>query len=400
MDQSVEESALNSAIRQFELAEANLAKLERLWSKIESIIPDGIVFGGSPEMEDYVRSYSHILEYLPSIEGKKPTTIPMDLDAIAQGRLDANDIGDIEPRIWIEKAISAPGRELREYRYNLDRSRRELVRKSLEETMLSIDADLRVLKASPDYSNEPGTPVESEEWTSLNNHVNALAMMLGKDLPQKSRWSDLKRHLRFGEANDLRDIIQYDWPDVKSNLTTLTFGEDDPLPVAVSDLSDLVKAKPSGPIATQLDWNGLSAENFERLIFSIVSGESSYENPEWLMHTNAPDRGRDISVFRVFADPLVGTIRNRVIIQCKHWLTKSVALSDISSLRDQMKLWEPPRVDVHVIATSGRFTSDAVSFVEQHNQSDTGLRIEMWPESHLERILATRPELIATYHLR
>jgi hypothetical protein len=65
-----------------------------------------------------------------------------------------------------------------------------------------------------------------------------------------------------------------------------------------------------------------------------------------------------------------------------------------------MKLWEPPRVDVHVIAPSGRFTADAVTLVEKHNQSDSALRIEMWPESHLERVLANRPAMIAEFGLR
>lgn len=37
---------------------------------------------------------------------------------------------------------------------------------------------------------------------------------------------------------------------------------------------------------------------------------------------------------------------------------------------------------------------------ERHNQSDTGLRFEMWPESHLERLLAMRPDLIDEFGLR
>ena len=44
-----------------------------------------------------------------------------------------------------------------------------------------------------------------------------------------------------------------------------------------------------------------------------------------------------------------------------------------------------------LFATSGRFTSDTVAIVEKQNQSDSALRIEMWPESHLERLLAGRP---------
>jgi hypothetical protein len=118
------------------------------------------------------------------------------------------------------------------------------------------------------------------------------------------------------------------------------------------------------------------------------------------MKTNAPDRGRDLSAYRVYADPLAGTLRQRVIIQCKHWQSKSVAPSDIATLKEQMKLWEPPRVDIHVIVTSGRFTSDAVAVVEKHNQSDSALRVEMWPDSHLELLLANRPAIIAEFGLR
>jgi hypothetical protein len=118
------------------------------------------------------------------------------------------------------------------------------------------------------------------------------------------------------------------------------------------------------------------------------------------MRTTAPDRGRDLSVTRVVNDPLGGVIRSRVIIQCRHWASRSVAASDVAELKEQMAHWEPPRVDVLVIATTGRFTSDAVSLIEKHNNSDRALRIEMWPESHIERLLTEKPALIADYRLR
>ena len=282
----------------------------------------------------------------------------------------------------------------------LERARRQLIRETLEDTVSDINTDLHALQVSSDYTNEPDRPVEATEWTSLKDHINKLAMLLGKDLPERSRWGYLKRHLRFGESHDLRDIIDHDWPSVRSAISALMYGEDDPLPVTVADLADLVRSRPSGPVATKLAWDKLTPTDFERLIYDLTSSAAGYENPAWLMDTNAPDKGRDISAFRVFTDPLAGTIRHRVIIQCKHWLTKSVAVTDISTLRDQMTLWEPPRVDVHVIATTGRFTADAVSFVDAHNHSNTSLRIEMWPESHIEQLLAVRPALIATYHLR
>ena len=57
-------------------------------------------------------------------------------------------------------------------------------------------------------------------------------------------------------------------------------------------------------------------------------------------------------------------------------------------------------MDVLVIATSGRFTSDAVANIEKRNQEDSALRIEMWPESHLEWALAGRPDIVARYSLQ
>lgn len=95
-----------------------------------------------------------------------------------------------------------------------------------------------------------------------------------------------------------------------------------------------------------------------------------------------------------------GVLRRRVLIQCKHYLTKSITPTDVALLKEQIKLWEPPRIDVVVIATSGRFTADAVASIERHNQSDSALAIEMWPESHLESLLAKRPAIIAEFQLR
>jgi hypothetical protein len=206
--------------------------------------------------------------------------------------------------------------------------------------------------------------------------------------------------MHFGTLGDVHDIVEHDWPAVKTGLRKSLYGEKEPVPVEVGDLGVLVSKKPRGPVATKLLWESLDEEEFERLVFALISSEQGYENPEWLMKTNAPDRGRDLSVYRVYADPLGGTIRLRVIIQCKHWLSKSVGVSEIALLREQMKIWEPPRVDVHVIATSGRFTSDAVAIIEKQNLSDSALRIEMWPESHLERLLASRPAIIAEFSLR
>jgi len=117
-----------------------------------------------------------------------------------------------------------------------------------------------------------------------------------------------------------------------------------------------------------------------------------------LTHTNAPDRGRDLSIYRVKHDPLATSRRERIIIQCKH--TRSVNLDVLEHLEQQMDFWASPRVDELIVVTSGRFTTDVVQWVEGHNQKDKALHIDMWPSSHLEMLLARRPELIAQFHLR
>jgi Restriction endonuclease len=165
-------------------------------------------------------------------------------------------------------------------------------------------------------------------------------------------------------------------------------------------LGALVAARPQGTVTTKLDWSVLSDEDFERLIFLLIADTPGYENPQWLQHTHAPDRGRDLSVTKVENDPLAGVRRYRIIIQCKHWLSKSVSPADVNAARGQMELWQPPRVDQLVIATTGRFTADAISLVEQHNQADRALHISMWAETHLERLLAARPHLIGDFRLK
>lgn len=394
------DSPLNAALRHFEAAESNLVKAEKALADIEGAIPTGIAFGGDPEYEETCRAFDRLLASLPMIDGWKPAIVLLDLDEIAQSRLDAQEVGGIECIVSVERGIEEPARLLREYRHRFNQKRRQLIRNALLELIDRIDANLRDLSPTLMPEREPGQVVDSPTFDDLIDNVAQINTLLGSSVTKPNRWSDLHRHMRFRMYGDLHDIIEHDWPSVKAGLRQSLYGERDPVPVEVADLGSIVANKPRGPVASKLKWDRLDDDSFERLIFALISSERSYENPAWLMRTNAPDKGRDLSVYRIQADPLTGTIRQRVIIQCKHWLSKSVGASEIAVLREQMALWEHPRVDVHVIATSGRFTVDAVSIIEKHNQSDSALRIEMWPESHLERLLASRPPIIADFALR
>jgi hypothetical protein len=145
-----------------------------------------------------------------------------------------------------------------------------------------------------------------------------------------------------------------------------------------------------------LKWEALDDESFERLVFNLISTAPDYENPRWLTKTRAADRGRDLSVERVYRDALSGVRRQRVIISCKHWLSKSVSPDAVQAALIRIPLSEPPAVDTLIIATSGRFTADAVELIDKHNDSLNRPQIDPWPESHLESLLAQRPDLVPT----
>lgn len=395
------ESPINSALRQFEATEANLTKLERLWAEIEKLIPEGLQFGNDPVYEERVRSYCDVLVGLPKIDGWKPESIPMDLNAICQNRLDAKELGEISVEISVEEDIEAPGRELAEYRHRLNKKRRQLIRNAMNDLIARIDHTVGLLEELELVGErEVNEDIEGENWEKLKSQVQEIEMLLGSALPRPPRWGDLQRHLGFGMVLDLRDIIRMDWPSVKSGLTKGLYDQDEPVPVEVEDIGTLAATQPTGTVSTKLKWESLDDEGFERLIFALISSTSGYENPAWLTKTKAPDKGRDLSVMRVLNDPLAGALRSRVIIQCKHWLTTSVSPADVATVKEQMALWDSPKVDVLIFATSGRFSVDAVSLIERHNQSDRALKIEMWPESHLESLLAARPALIAEFGLR
>lgn len=393
------ESTMNAALRRFETVEANLVKAERLLDAIEAAIPKGIAFGGSADYENNCHHFDGLYAALPKIKGWKPDIQLMELDEIAQNRLDAQEVGEVECVISVERSIEQPSKSLRQYRLRFDQMRRELVRDALRELISGADDCIQVLAQLPE-PDERHLDVSHERFDALKENVAQINVLMGSSMSKPPRWTDLNRHLHFGLYGDLQDIIRHDWPAARAGLHKSMYGDNEPMPVDIDDLDTLINAKPKGAVATKLKWDSLTEEQFERLIFALVATESGYENAAWLTKTEAPDRGRDVSVFRVQVDSLGGTMRQRVIIQCKHWLSKSVGIAEIATLREQMKTWEPPRVDVHVIATSGRFTSDAILAVEKHNHSDSALRIEMWPESHLELLLAARPALIAEFGLR
>ena len=386
---------LNQAIAEFDATETTLKRLETVWERMSALIPAGISFMDESvegiEYEDLRRAFRELTAGLPMIAGFAINDTPLALDEIAQNRFDAQEIGILEASISVEEGVRAPGEAIREYRFRFNRVRRQVVRERTQQLIGDIDAHLSSLQAriEPD-----ATPIDDPEWSQLVDAVREVERLAGSSTARTGRWRELARHMAWGQGIDLRDIAEHDWPSVLVDVQSGLYAETEPLPVSVKDLAELVEMHPTGAVSVRLSWSSLDDQGFERLIFNIITDTPGYQNARWLTKTRAPDRGRDISAWRVHEDELSGQRRQRVIIQCKHWLTKSVRPQDVSDQLALTALCEPPLVDVLVIATSGRFTSDAVEFVEKHNDARKRPEIDMWPESHLESLLAQRPHLV------
>lgn len=390
----------NRILEILEATEANLSKLERIWGQLAAQIPEGMALGNDPEYENLRRQFADIVAAMPELSGFVLTDSTMSLNEIGQSRFDAREIGELEAHVSVEEAVEKPGVDLAEYRFRLRKKRRVLVGDLVKEIAREFDATLSSLQSKRRPIDDVGATAPTDEIDQLMSLIAQVDRLLGSLAPRPLRWSDLRRHLAFGQWGDVTDIAKLDWPAVRPGILAGLYGENDPVPVDVASLDSLEVIPPHTSVPTALNFSVLSPEDFERLLFALVGGEAGYENPQWLMRTNAPDRGRDVSVERVIVDGLAGTRRERVIVQCKHWQAASVGVAEFVTLREQVHSWEPPRVSVLVIATTGRFSADAVAAIERHNVDGSLPRVEMWPDSHLELLLARRPALVAEFMLR
>jgi Restriction endonuclease len=393
---------LDEALGQFDLVDANLRRLDSAWERYLASIPEGIVFAdGSPETratEDLQRGFAEIAGSLPAIDGFRITASPLDLDEIARKRLDASEIDEPEILLQLSQRMLEPADEMAEYRFRFNRSRQLLVRERAWELVTRID---ELLSSMADRMERNRIRIgEDAEWQEFGSDFAEIERLVGTSVPRRGRWGGLKRHLHFAQGVDLCDIAEHDWPSVRADIEEGLYSKLEPLPTTVTDLGSLAESRPQGPVTTRLAWDNLTAEEFERLVFNILGNALGYENARWLTRTYAPDRARDLSVDRVVADSLSGVRRLRVIVQCKHWLHRSLSLADVAGTVEAMKLWEPPPVDVLVIATSGRFSSDAVAWIERHNEERARPTVEPWAESHLESLLTERSHLVAEFGLR
>jgi hypothetical protein len=389
---------LNEAIAEFDAAETTLRRLESVWQRLSELIPQGIaILGDSPEgieYEDLCRAFRDLANGLPKVAGYHIDVSPLPLEEIAQNRLDASELGFLDAIAGVESNVAAPGEAVREYRYRFNRERRKVARDRMQQLIAEVERGLASLTSRIERDHRE--PITDPEWPELVDAIREVERLAGSSTSRKGRWGNLSRHLAWGQGVDLHDIAEHDWPSVLVDINESLYAETEPMPVHVQDLAELADSRPVGRVTTKLKWEALDDEGFERLVFNLISSAPEYENARWLTKTRAPDRGRDLSVERVYRDALSGVRRQRVTISCKHWLSKSVDPDDVQAALTRIPLSEPPAVDALIIATSGRFTADAVEFIDKHNDARNRPQIDPWPESHLESLVAQRPDLVPT----
>lgn len=380
----------------FDSAAANLAKAEAIWEQAETMLPRSAVLGNVPGFDDLARAWMDLIGGLPPIDGWTITESIPTPDDIGRSFLDWMELS--EPPWPVYEQIEQPDKDIQEYRYRLKRARRRAIRTRIEVLVAEVDRLLSIC-----VHNVPpggGDRLETPETEFVRDHIAEIDRLLGDAIPRAGRWPDLRRHMSFSQGHDWWDIFELDWPSVKPAILTAVVAETDPVPVPDIDLGVAAANEPSGGVTTALRWDLITDAGFERLLYDLLRGLDGYDSVDWLMKPNATDHGRDLTCYRTLPDASGYARRERVVVQAKHWQSKSVDPASIMDVVSRLPAWEPPHIHCLVVAASGRFTADAVRFIETHNERGSDPRIEPWSEAHLEAMLARRPELTAAYRLR
>lgn len=391
----------DKAVEELNKVATNLGLLKNKWDEIQELL-DYASRGnwGQEEKEQYdtkCLEFEDILESIPKIRGVEIQNVLPDYYAVSQEAKDVLTLDEPEVSTSFYSEIYSQGSEISKYEYHLKRERRELIRKQVESCINDFGDALDSLSHII-QERDRGDQLEHREIEPLKYIVSQIDSLMGDSVQKPPRWSDLERHLGFGQVQDLDDIITLDWPAIKPALQS-SFRGSDPIPTKDKDLGDLVDhAGKSGEVPTNLNWAAITPEQFENLCTDLLDSSPNWENVTWLTHTNASDRGRDIKANWVIKDETRGTVREKCLIQCRHKIRGSVSASDIHELSNILRTHG--NFDIYIIITSGKFTDGAIQSVESHNESDRKPTVEIWNDWKLERLLASHPELIQKYGLR
>ena len=260
---------LEKALEQFDTVEANLRKLKRVFHEMSKLVPRGIAVIDDESVgqryRELLRSWYVVIEALPPIGDYQITSSPLSLDELNQARSDAEEAAQplYRSAISFGTGLDVPWQELQEYEARLRLARRELVCDDLIRLMGVVDPLVPVLVGRVQSDRQP---IVDKDWDKLVDALGQVERLTGGMVPRQARWRDMHQHLSIGQGVDLHDIARLDWPSVRAELQASLYSELEPLPVEVDNMLSLVRANPSGPVTTKLNWDAITAEDFERVI--------------------------------------------------------------------------------------------------------------------------------------
>lgn len=246
---------LSDLLEQMDRAAANLSKLESVWERAQAFIPEGPALGSPVEYDDLGRAWSDLIQGLPPIDGWTIT------EEYPDARGDRRSLPGVR-RDWgaacgrCGKKPPDQPRDLRDYRYRLNTARRRATRRRLEGLMAVVEAAIaQVVRDSE--ALPPNDRVESDHAQLVVDSVAEIDRLMGAAAERTGRWSELRRHLHFGETHDWTDIATFDWPTIRPDIEAAGFADTDPLPVAGIDLGEAAGGTLTGSVTTALDWSSL-----------------------------------------------------------------------------------------------------------------------------------------------
>ncbi len=336
---------IEEKIKIFDLIEVNLTKSDYIWEKISKYL------NGKSDSEDYeilVQKFYNVIQTLPKIENWMPSPEIHELSEVTKLLIENDEIGDWEFTIDMNKKLFQPEQEIRQYKYLVRKKRHEIIREYIKQYLIEIEKEIeRILIDYKDAKNN--STIKDDDIVTIVRNSNHIEFLIGKAKYPK-RWSDFKRHIHFHLKQDFEDIKKNDLPDIWGSLNEIIYHKEEPLHIGIESLDDIEGEEiPSKLVIKSLKWNNLNDDSFERIIYNLISSTSNYENPKWLTKTRAADKGRDLSVDKIVHDDLVDTQRFKVIIQCKHWLSKSLNVEDIIVSKEKIKNLEPPKIEIFIL---------------------------------------------------
>lgn len=220
----------------------NLEKLERVWEKARPLLlATGTRLGNTPEYAALERDWNNLLKGLPPINGWTISQGLPAMEAISEV-LDLNRDKEKSPA-EVRAELERPGNDLTTYRNLLLRAKGEatalrLAELSTEVAQLIDDVVTNIPSPDDGGSTLSGRQarIETPAGEQIETYLDELERLLGPTVERSGRWSEMRRHLRFGEPHDWREIAEIDWPSVASDIEEAKVGDADPIPVPAVDL--------------------------------------------------------------------------------------------------------------------------------------------------------------------